>query len=253
MAQDSTILHYGPDDAQCITLCKPNPDCEIRGTAALIHGGYWRARFDASLMDPLATDLADNGWAVANIEYRRGGDGGGWPDTLDDVRTALAAIASDARRNEAPGPLVGVGHSVGAQLALLAANLLDAVVALAPVTDVTRTYYEGLGEGAAAEFFGTDPISAPELYAAASPIQNLPIGIPSLLVHGANDQRVPAEHSLDYISKARAAGERVDFQSCDNLDHREAIDPQHAAWADVLHWMLRISGQAPELRSSSFA
>lgn len=252
MAQEIPILHYGPHREQTVEFRTPQPDSEVHGVAALIHGGYWRMGFDATLMEPLAADLANHGWVVANIEYRRGNDGE-WPKPLDDVRTALTEVASSRWRKDLPGPVVGIGHSVGGQLALLAADLIDAVVALAPVTDATRTFRENLGEGAAAEFFGDDPESAPELYASASPTHNLPINAPSLLLHGATDRRVPLEHSLDFASKARLAGDHLDLHSPHALDHLEAIDPQNHAWAEIRCWMKRAAAHFPQLHNSSVA
>src|SRR5690348_6511565 len=85
----------------------------------LIHGGYWRNRYDLTLMDGLAEDLARRGYAAWNIEYRRVGDkGGGWPGTLLDV-----ALATDYARKLAPTyaldlqHLVPIGHSAGGHLA----------------------------------------------------------------------------------------------------------------------------------------
>ncbi|EMY33152.1 esterase family protein [Arthrobacter crystallopoietes BAB-32] len=252
-ARPALTLSYGPHAPQtieCWDAAVPGP---ARGVAVLVHGGYWRARFDASLMVPLARDLALHGWAVANVEYRRGGNGGGWPETGQDVRSAVAAVAATRWRQSHPGPLVGVGHSVGGQLALLTADLLDAVVALAPVTDTGRTYREGLGENAAAEFFGVSPEQAPEVYAGASPIRQLPLETPALVVHGAVDQRVPVEHSLDYLARARAAGDRTDFISPYDLDHLAAIDPSAQVWPSVREWMDNVPVQAPRLRSKSSA
>lgn len=45
----------------------------------LIHGGFWRDKFDLGQMDKLADALATRGIGTWNIEYRRvGQDGGGW-------------------------------------------------------------------------------------------------------------------------------------------------------------------------------
>ena len=60
--------------------------------AVLIHGGFWRARYGLDLEHALAADLVARGWTVWNIEYRRIGDGGGWPETFDDVRAAISAL-----------------------------------------------------------------------------------------------------------------------------------------------------------------
>jgi len=54
-------------------------------------------------MDPIARDLAASGWAVWNVEYRRtGADGGGWPQTRDDVARALDLLAATAGLNVRP-------------------------------------------------------------------------------------------------------------------------------------------------------
>ncbi len=61
------------------------------------------------------------GWAVWNIEYRRIGDGGGWPETFADVAAAIDHLdglhpALDLDRVEL------LGHSAGGHLALWAAG-----------------------------------------------------------------------------------------------------------------------------------
>ncbi len=44
-------------------------------------------------MRALAGDLLRGGWAVWNIEYRRLGNGGGWPETFADVAAAIDLLA----------------------------------------------------------------------------------------------------------------------------------------------------------------
>lgn len=241
-----TVIPYGPHDAQAVQCRDPSTAAgPCRGVAVLIHGGYWRARYDASLMAPLVEDLAARGWATANVEYRRSGNGGGWPDTLEDVQAALRTLAAHDWRQGFGGPTIGIGHSVGGQLALLSAQQLDAVVALAPVTDAVRTHREGLGDGAAAEFFGAGPEERPEAYTQASPLQQLPLGVPALIVHGATDDRVPLEHSLDYVARAHRRRDPVDLLVPHDLDHLTAIDPAAAHWGAVLDWMCRGSRSDP--------
>lgn len=237
------IIPYGPHEAQTVQLRSPARGVsERRGVVVLIHGGYWRARYDASLMDALASDLAERGWATANVEYRRSGNGGGWPETPDDIQAALRMLADHEWRRRFGGPLIGIGHSVGGQLALLAARQLDAVVALAPVTDASRTYSEGLGEHAAAEFFGASPDQRPQAYAEASPVEQTPLGIPVLIVHGAGDDRVPLEHSLDYAFRAHRSGDPVDLLVLHELSHIDAIDPARPHWGAVLERLSAIVG-----------
>ena len=245
------VIPYGPHSAQFIECHRPKHGCAGRGVAVLVHGGYWRARHDLALMNPLAESLAAAGWAVANVEYRRVGDGGSWPSTMEDVRAALDALAASAWRSGHPGPVVGVGHSAGGQLALLAADRLDAVAALAPVTDCARTDREGLGENAAVEFFGSHAADLPDAYAEASPIHALPLGVPVLILHGTADVRVPLEHSMAYAEAARHAGDHVDLRVIPGLDHLSCIDPGNPAWTQVRSWLDGLAVHRSALSSPS--
>ncbi|WP_199786024.1 MULTISPECIES: S9 family peptidase [Actinomycetes] len=218
-------LRYGSEPSQFVEL---HGTPGGRGTAILLHGGWWRARHDLHQLDPMAADLVAAGWYVANVEYRRiDGDTGGWPQTLDDVRAAIAAVARPAAL-----PTVAIGHSAGGHLALLAGGELSGVVALAPITDVPRARAEELGEGAAGLFLtGDDP--------AASPIRQLPIGCPQLVVQGDADVRVPVEHSRDYVAAAKAAGDEVDYVELPGVDHFRLIDPADEPWEPARAWLDR--------------
>ncbi|HWC24590.1 MAG TPA: prolyl oligopeptidase family serine peptidase [Flexivirga sp.] len=228
----SITLWYGRHPDQHARCFDP-PTVGSKGVAVLIHGGYWRPQFGADLMNPLANSLIDRGWAVANVEYRRVGGGGGWPTTIDDARAALERVATSSWRRRHDGPLVAIGHSVGGQLALLGGTVADHIVALAPVTDCVRTDREGLGEDAAFSFFGMHADRAPAEYAAASPIRQLPVGVPTLLVHGTEDTRVPLDHTRTYADAARRAGDRVELRVLPGVDHFQLIDPRSEAWTTV--------------------
>ena len=223
---------------------------ETHAAVVLIHGGFWRARYDLSLMHGLAENLAQQGIAAWNIEYRRVGDtGGGWPGTLLDV-----AIATDYLRTLAPmhkldlNRAVAVGHSAGGQLALwLAARSLlpqdsplaytttplslAGAISLAGVVDLRQAWQLDLGSGAVAEFLGGSPDGLPERYAAASPAELLPFHTPQVLIHGDRDDRVPIGISQDYAKKAQAAGDSVRLLELPGADHFVLIDPNSEAWA----------------------
>ena len=226
----SAVQRYGPDPQQHVAVW-PAVAGGGRGTILLVHGGYWRAQFTADLLLPSVGPLRELGWAVANAEYRRVGTGGGWPSTVED-----AARAIDLAREAAPGPLVVIGHSVGGQLALLHAARADAVVALAPVTDLVRGFAEGIGEDAVIDFMGMTPDEAPAAYAAASPISLTP-PCPVLVVHGADDARVPVAHTRDYVAATRAAGADVELHEHPELSHLALIDPAAPHWAGVHDWL----------------
>ena len=82
------IERYGPHPSQVAELFSPEQEPPL-GVAVVIHGGFWRAAYDRHLMDDLCRELAARGWAAWNLEYRRLGDGGGWPQTFDDVEAGI--------------------------------------------------------------------------------------------------------------------------------------------------------------------
>ena len=201
----------------------------------LLHGGFWRARFDRSLMAALAVDLADRGWASWNVEYRRAGNGGGVPETLDDVRASITALADLAEPLDIER-LVIVGHSAGGQLGLCIADepRVGAVVSLAGVCDLGAAFAEAIGDSAVAEFVGGGPAERPDAYALADPLRRIPAGARVLLAHGDEDQRVPVAQSRRYAQVAAEAGvEGCELLEFPGVDHFAVIDPRSPAWAAI--------------------
>ncbi|MCS5714555.1 alpha/beta hydrolase [Herbiconiux sp. CPCC 205716] len=223
------LERYGPHPDQWVEWW--SPDAPAQGTAVLIHGGYWRARYTADLMLPLVSPFTSRGWTVANLEYRRAADG--WAALKDDLAAGLAAIRSAGPFSE----VTLVGHSVGGQLALLGGEAGDAVVALAPVTDLARAYAEGNGGDAVAEFLRGSPAELPEVYAEASPLAREPSPAEVLIVHGRDDDRVPVAHSRAYAEATRAAGGRASVLELDSLPHLDAIAPDAPHWNAVHAWL----------------
>src|SRR3954471_6095065 len=90
---------------------------ERRPLVVLIHGGFWRPAFDRAHTGPMAAALAQAGWTVAAIEYRRAP---GHPDhAVEDVDRALNTLPAKLPRHD--GRVLVVGHSAGGHLALWAA------------------------------------------------------------------------------------------------------------------------------------
>ena len=225
MPVECTIMSYGDHPSQFIETWAPSGGAPV-GSIALIHGGWWRDVYDKTLMDPLAEWLAERGWAVHNLEYRRtGDDGGGWPTTFDDVDAALGVVG---------GTPFLAGHSAGGHLALLAAHRrrIAGVIALAPITDPARCVDEDLGGGATQIFFdGADPRG--ETYHAGSPAALGTADVPTLVVHGSVDSRVPIEHS-----RAFAAANSAELWEYPGEEHFFVIEPEHEVWTRLVSWML---------------
>ncbi|MFE0255996.1 alpha/beta hydrolase [Streptomyces sp. NPDC059010] len=133
------IASYGDHPDQVIDFYAPRGESGPGGQAPLVvllHGGAWRARYDRRHVTPFADFLARRGFAVANVEYRRGADvsgagagasgaggaadsvaagsgsgsgsagaegsdsgtaAGRWPETFDDVAAALDALPALVR------------------------------------------------------------------------------------------------------------------------------------------------------------
>jgi acetyl esterase/lipase len=251
-------LTYGNEPFQYGDLYVPADD-KRHPVVILIHGGFWRAAYELSLMTKLAQDLVARGIAVWNIEYRRvGNKGGGWPGTFLDVAqasdyllTIAAEHALDLER------VVAVGHSAGAHLALwlgtrgkLASDheltnsttplALCGIVSLAGAMDLEHVWALGLGNDAVVELLDGSPEEVPERYTGASPLEYLPLGIEQILLHGTEDDRVPLIVSQEYADKARHAGDTVKLIKLVGADHFVLIDPASTTWSRTVAEIRRL-------------
>jgi acetyl esterase/lipase len=267
--------------AELATLTAPPPDHRIPyGTAPqqfgnlrlpksagphpvviLIHGGCWLAQYDVAYLAAAEQALADSGYAVWSLEYRRVGDeGGGWPGTFADI-----ARGADLLRELAPKyaldltRVVAAGHSAGGQLALwLAARdkmpakselyaasplHVGGVLALAPAADLETLQAEGVCGGVVGKLLGGSPAERPERYGAVSPMQLAPIGVPQTVIVGARDEDwSPGGRS--YFARARAAGDdRIELVVAPEAGHFELVAPATSTWPIVLEGVRGLLGK----------
>lgn len=231
---DPRRIAYGTDPAQFGDLYVP-ARAEHPGTVVILHGGFWRARYGLDLGHPLAADLVTRGYTCWNVEYRRVGNGGGWPATADDV---AAAIDHLARLDADTSAVVTIGHSAGGHLAVWVAGRRDAGVAVtaavsqAGVLDLQAAVRDRLGNGAAVEFVGGTPDEVPDSYRAADPLAGVPLAVPVLCVHARADDTVPIAQSESYLAAATAAGAAASLHVVPG-DHFTVIDPTHRSWTVV--------------------
>ncbi len=230
-------LTYGDDPSQWADLRRPEKDS--RGVVVILHGGFWKAEYDASLGEPLAADLTGQGWTTLNVEYRRVGNGGGFPETFDDVHDAIEALAGT---DVDTSTVVTLGHSAGGHLATWAAARerfepwptrvpVTHVVSQAGVVDLTAGYDEQLGGGAVEALMGSAPDS-PD-YEMADPMRHVPLEVPVWMVHAADDEVVPFSQSQDYVAAADDAGAEAELVEVEG-GHFEVIDVESPAWADIV-------------------
>lgn len=231
---------YGPDASEQGHLWVPAAEDPVP-VVVLVHGGFWRRAFGADLMEPLATDLFERGYAVWNIEYGRVGEArGGWPHTLEHVASAVDYLTVLAEHFPLDLERVAVvGHSAGGHLALWTGsrNLLPdsapganpavepkLVVGQGGVSDLYAAAEDRIGNGAVVDFLGGTPDEVPERYEVAQPRQG---SAAVVLINGKLDNIVQQRYSL-------RPGIEVTEVVIPGADHFDLIDPAHDAWAAVI-------------------
>jgi acetyl esterase/lipase len=244
-------IHYGPGPLQFGNLRLPKTPGP-HATVVFIHGGCWLSEYDIAHAAALEQGFADAGYAVWSLEYRRvGNEGGGWPGTFTDI-----GKGADYLRDLAPKygldltRVVASGHSAGGQFALwLAARkkipsaselyvanplLVRGVLGLAPAPDLEGLQASGACDNVIDKLMGGSPADQPKRYAAASPMQLAPIGVPQVLVVGAHDERW-GPIGRAYFARTQAVGDTaVKLVEAPESGHFEMIAPAASTWPIVL-------------------
>jgi acetyl esterase/lipase len=247
---------YGAHPSQVAELFLPEGTGPYP-VVVVVHGGYWRARFDRSLMTGLCADLAENGLAAWNLEYRRVGGSGGWPETFEDVAAGVDALA-DADAPLDLGRVAAVGHSAGGHLAAWAAARptlprgapgaeprlrIGAVVSQAGVLDLRLAARLSPSDEPTRALLG-DPETNADVYALASPRERLPLGVPLLLLHGDRDDMVSLRITESYAAAARGAGDRCELVVLPGTGHFEHIDAGSTPWRIAREWLATYASAA---------
>lgn len=243
-------VRFGSAESEVYDVWDAADETGQRGGVAivLIHGGLWQVAYDRAHLRPLGAALARNGWPVASVEYARVGmPGGGWPGTGDSVLAALAAVAADPSM---PDRLVAVGHSAGGQLAVWAASngrcpAVRGVVSLAGVLDLRLADTDDLGAGAVRSLLGGGPEQVPQWWTDADPVAGR-LGSPTVLLHGAQDDLVPAEVSASYLRSRGADDAACRLEVVSGCDHFALIDPGHPAYRGVVAAIEEVAALATE-------
>lgn len=197
-----------------------------RPLVLIIHGGFWRPTIDRTHTGPMAVSLAENGWTVAAIEYRRVP---GQPDaTIDDVRNALVTLPERIAKHD--GRVLVIGHSAGGHLTLWAASArpterIVGAMALGPAADLVLAYERNLGDGAATAFLGVDAAQRADI----DPKRMASPAIPTTIVHGVLDEIVPIALAESYV----ASHPNVGLVRLPDAGHFAVIDPLSNEWPIV--------------------
>ena len=246
---------YGEDPSQWGELFLPEVAAP-KGVVVVIHGGYWRSQYGAELGEPLAKDLAAHGMAAWNLEYRRAGNGGGWPNTFADVLAGIDKLGELADEHGLGlDRVVALGHSAGGHLAVWAAGRsrlaglgapeadrqltrrgdddgavqLTGVVSQSGVLNLAAAERLNLSNGAVSNFLGGSSEKYPKRHKFADPMCAVPLAVPVYAVHGTEDDTVPVSQSETYAGAAKAAGAPVQLLKVPG-DHFALIDPKAPAY-----------------------
>lgn len=252
----TTVLSYGAHPHQYGEVWLPSGKGPFP-VVLLVHGGCWLAALPATeLMVHMAEDLRQRGYVVWSIDYRRIGDeAGGYPATFLD--TAKAADELKALAAQYPIDLtrvVAVGHSAGGHLATwLAARksipstsplhaatplAIRGVVSLAGINDLKA--YRATGPDACGgpptidALTGVAARQGQDVYADTSPSEMLPTGSKLAVLSGDLDHIVPSSFGDAFGAQAKRSGDNVVVRTFVNAGHFELIDPQSAAWPDIV-------------------
>jgi acetyl esterase/lipase len=207
----------------------PGSDGKNLPAVVLPHGGP--SSRDEWGFDWLPQFLAARGYAVIQPNYRGSAGYGekwmadngfrGWQTSIGDVTAAAKYLVSSGIAD--PKRLAIVGWSYGGYAALQSAaiepSLYKAVVAIAPVTDLSLLKKE-------AKDFSNGDLVADFVGSGAnvrdgSPLRNAAaIKAPVLLVHATLDSNVNVMHSDKMADALRSAGDQVDYLRVKGLDHQ---------------------------------
>jgi pimeloyl-ACP methyl ester carboxylesterase len=111
------------------------------------------------------------------------------------------------------------------------------VVGLATIGDLEQAMTDRIGGGSVARLLGAgaagDDGDLEVALVDASPRARVPIGVPQLLAHVADDDVVPLSQTTGYAAAAEAAGDDVTVLEFTTGGHFALIDPTTPAWAAV--------------------
>ncbi len=249
-------IHYGPDPQQFGDLWLP----AHAGRSPLLvffHGGWWQAEYDLAYGGHLCAALRNRGVAVWSVEYRRLGNGGGWPATFQDAAAGFDHVLELAKIYPLDlNRVVAAGHSAGGHLAFWLAGrhhilagspihdpqprvALHGLVGLAAVVDLQLTrdlsgfFTFAHDKREIEQIMGGTPEQQPERYLAGDPGHLLPLTTPQTLIQGTDDAQIPPDLPRRWADKARRQGDIVNLVSLPGTGHLDVVDPQSKAWPVV--------------------
>lgn len=184
----------------------PSNTNEISPCIVVIHGGSWREG-DSQQLPKLNSYLADRGYNVASINYRKAPEYTN-PAPVEDTRDAINYIVENCKELKVDtSNFVLIGRSAGGQIALLSAytfknkNIKGVVSIYAPADMYWGAQHPGNKwvldtDKVLGDYVGGSVKDVPEKYKQSSPIEFVDsTSTPTLIIHGQHDCMVSFIHS----------------------------------------------------------
>jgi acetyl esterase/lipase len=212
----------------------------------VLHGGGWCVGTRQGV-ESYARIFAEAGYLAATVSYRLA-PAFPFPAACQDVTAAAAWLVAHAAEYGGDARRLGAyGGSAGAHLALWLATAPDTplvcAVAWAGPTDMHREPVTYPYRGYAMAFMGACVHDAPQAYREASPLLRMTAAMPPvLLVHGAADDCVPADHARWMAAEGQAIGAPVEMILLEGVKHTggNPEDPREAAgWQAMMAFYAR--------------
>lgn len=243
---DQDIVYAGPGGTPLgLDIFRP-ADAVQSPIVMLLHGGGWCAGSRKDLAGS-AEGFAADGYLAVTVSYRLA-PAFPFPAACEDVRAAADWLVSHAAEYGGdPARLGAYGGSAGAHLVSWLATEqntpLTCGVSWAGPMDLRREPVTYPFRSYALAFMGACLHDDPQAYADASPLFRLTPGMPPLLlIHGTQDDVVPADHARWMAQAAREIGAPVEMLLLDGVNHTggDPNDPLQApGWQAMMCFFAR--------------
>jgi arylformamidase len=208
-------IAYGPHPRQTLDLFRTPRG--RRATVVYFHAGYWQSR-DKSGFSFLAPPLASDGFDVAIINYPLSPDMG-VKDIVVAANASLPALAALTKN----APLILVGHSAGAQIAIelgMSAHGADwnvtGVMAISGVFDLAPLIDTSVNEKLALDLVAAR---------AASPLHRVVSGSPrAIFAVGALETRAFRDQTARMSEAWAGAGNETSHMTVPDADHFSVLN-----------------------------
>lgn len=208
-------LSYGKSSQQALDLYIPEGSLKGTPVVILLHGGAW-SMGGLEYTSKHAQDLCNQGFVVANVDYRYVTDKISAKDLLADIEAAVSYVSNvSGKYGYAKNGYHIVGISAGAHLALLYGytkkNMKSITALCAPSRLDSSEILEFLKKNglldvieklAGAKFIANGSNSA---FTAISPFKTIS-NTPTLLIHGDSDLLVNVSQSQNLYAELKTKG-----------------------------------------------